>query len=504
MAFTTGTFQGSTDLLVKLNTFLTANGWTKLLGETDIVPASPKSARYWRILVLETDSTSYDFRELLEAELRTTSGGANVATNSANWSFSNDGAGGGDLVPGGSGVLSSDIDDNWWWATYDFGAGTIVRELTLKIGPNAADISAAPANFLVQWSNDNQTWMTMIDYSGLSWVANETKTFTWDTGSGYTDAFHPSATVGRRTGWLRDAFEGSTRGIDSEGGDNYWTWQGPGYDANRRVYVSAISFSNDAGGTDAIQFDAAIDNSLVVDRSHYMDNQDGSCLGALGQSSVLLVNATSGTYWFYCNSSRFVVVAKSGVDDYTSAYCGFLAAFAQPDDYPFPLYIGATTENRTDTMSATNADLRDFADPGQTAAYVRLFDNTWQQVQNHNGDLGRINDPTVFPSYYVWPFHSGSSGRNAWPDNTIGDYVDWDAHWLDRIEPTDQGDLPLIPAIVVSKEHGNLGALDGVFCVPQGAVLSPEQLLTISATNYRVFRVRDKSGGMVYWAVLEA
>ncbi|HEY7824248.1 MAG TPA: hypothetical protein VIG24_15505 [Acidimicrobiia bacterium] len=504
MAFSSGTFQGSTDLLVKLNTFLTANGWTKLEGESDLVPASPKSARYWRVLVLETENTANDFRHILSLELRTTAGGANVATTGSNWSFSNDATGTGNLVPGGGGVDSSDIDDNWWWAQYDFGSGTIVREAVMSIDSGSVDDDHAPRNFLVQWSNDAKVWTTMVYYSDQLWTPGETKTFTWDAGGGFTDSYHVSATIARRSGWLRDAFEGSVRGVDTEGCDNYWSWQGPGYDANRRVYINAISFSNETAGTDAIQFDCATSYNASAARDHFMDLQEGSCLGERNEAAVLLVNATSGAYWFYANASRFVVVCRNGVDDYTSAYLGFLSAFAIPDDYPFPLYQGATNNSRFSELSDTNANLRDFADPGTNGAFVRLWDNTWEQLDNHSTDAGRVNDPFQAPHFYTWPFHTGSSARSVWPDNTIGDYVDYDAHWLDRIEPTDQGDVPLIPVLVFSKQWGAVGALDGVFAVPQAGVISPEQVLTISAVNYRVFRVRDKSGGMVYWAILEA
>ena len=64
MPTATGTAASATDLLVKLNTFLTANGWTKIHGETDMAVESPKAARYWRIMALESDDAYAQYWEI--------------------------------------------------------------------------------------------------------------------------------------------------------------------------------------------------------------------------------------------------------------------------------------------------------------------------------------------------------------------------------------------------------------------------------------------------------
>lgn len=500
MANATGTYYGATDLLQKLNTFVTANSWTKLHGETDIVPASPKSARYWRLLVLDPENAGADYREIRKLEWRTTSGGANVATTEANYSFSNLN-GVSDLVTGTAPTISADIDDNWWWVQYDFGSNTIIREIVMTADTD----DYAPSNFLIQWSHDARTWMTMYAVENQAWVDGQVETYTFDTA--YTDPYHYSSTIGRRGGWLIFQDEGSTRGLDSEGCSNYWSWQGPGYDADRRVNVHAVTFSDQVSGTDKIVFDASVATNVIGDVTTYLPDQEGSRAAIVdfstGATPTLLLSSGSGTYWFYLSSSRVFIVVKSGVDDYSSAYVGFMSSFATPDDYPFPLYVGGTCSSRTGTLSDTAASFRDAVDPGSNAAFYRSWDNSWVQVANHFTLAGSVNDPRDIPEAWTWPFHGGHSGRGVWPDNTVGDYVDYDSHFLDRIEATTQGDLPLFPVIIMDRTYGNVGALDGIFCIPQGGVVSPEQVITISAVNYRVFRVRDKSGGMVYWAVRE-
>ena len=499
MASQTGTFLSNTDLLVQLNTFLTANGWTKLRGETDQANASPKSARYWRILVLETNPISSDFRELDLLEWRATTGGANVAVTGANYSFSSVASGlGSDLVAGAGLVRSSDIDDNIWWVQYDFGAGQVVHELTIKAG-NAL---YAPDRFYVQWSNDGLVWTTMYEDENLSFATGETKTFTWDTGAGYTNPIHPSGTVSRRSG-RSDTLDGGTFNKFREWCNNIWTWQGPGFDAARRVYVSAYTLSDTVTGDDHTgfvphtEYDASIPDVSWFTGQVGVPNDDG-----LGES-YLISDAAGGTYWFYVNSSRFIIVTKSGVSDYTSVYAGFMSQFALPDDYPFPLYVGATGDDPLVGLASSAANMRDFVDPGDgSAAKFRGSNATWQAVTNH-GSSTTINDPVFNPQSWTFPYHSGASLRNDWPDNTFGDYVTYDAHWLDRIDPTVQGDLPFIPVIVVDKTDGHISALEGVFCVPRGGVMTPEQVVTISGVNYRVFSTRSKASGMNFYAIDE-
>lgn len=181
-----------------------------------------------------------------------------------------------------------------------------------------------------------------------------------------------------------------------------------------------------------------------------------------------------------------------------------MSQYALPDDYPFPLYVGATTDNSDASLGSANANLRDGVDPGNgSCAKFRGADGVWQAVTNHDAAT-TINDPVENPLAWTYPFHSGASLRNAWPDNTYGDYSAWDVHWLERIDPTVQGDLPFLPVILVDLVDGHVGALDGVFCTPRGGVLAAEQVVTISAVNYRVFSTRAKGNGMNYYAIIES
>jgi hypothetical protein len=502
MANANGTFSGSTDLLVKLNTFMTGNGWTKLKGETDIAPASPKSARYWRIVVLDPENGG-DNHEIRSLEWRTTTGGANQATTAGNYSISSVIQGGGaDLISGSTNTRSDDIDDSVWVISYDFGSATIIRELVIRAGED----TRAPGIFYVQWSNDNEVWMMMARYSGQSWSDNETKTFTWDTGSGYTDSYHVSSTIGRRSGYSDSALGGSSFTKYNQDADNIWCWQGDGYDADRRVYISMVNYCDPVGGTDHVRITAHTGYDGDVLRKEWFLNQEGTPLGDGQNDSYFLADSDSGEYWFYLNDTRLFIVIKNGVADYNSAYIGFLAAFATPDDWPFPLYVGAACKDATEYLSDASAAVRDAVDPGtEGRAKYRRWDNDWQSVGNHQ-DVDATNRPVQNPTCWTWPYHVGQTyggGSINLPNQVVGNPNGFDFHFLDHIDPTEQGDLPLFPVIVTQDSDGNVGALDGIFCVPRGGVLAPEQVLTISSVDYRVFSTRAKTGGHNFYAVRE-
>jgi hypothetical protein len=485
---------GAADLLKKLNTFLTANGWTKLRGETDHAVASPKAARYWRINVHETIGTFDDWREVRQLQWRTTPGGANVATNGSSYRFSSVAVGSGaNLVAGTSPYLeSARIFQDRWWVEYDFGSATVIRELVVVCDT----VSEAPRKFDVQWSNDRFTWTTMVTYDAAHFsTVGQSVTFTWDAGGGYTDARHPSGTVARRGGLATNTAP-TDNYIDAEACNDLWAWQGPGFDAARRVYVFAAPYYDGGTGTEMVRFQCC--TGVDANAVSWFDVQQGA-----GTDSAFLLLATSSvTHWFYANSRRFVVVVKNGTDDYTSAYLGFLQQFALPDDYPFPLFQGATAPDLNARLSYNDSRYRAFCDPGDVGcATFRRWDNVWERVENHNLVVGGIDDVVRDPTAWVWPWHVGVTNQASFPSNTIGNYNSFNAHYLNRIDPTAQGDLPLIPAIVMDDPYGNIGALDGVFCVPRGGVLSPEQVVTISSVDYRVFSNRAKTGGHHYYAV---
>lgn len=478
-----GTANTASQVLQAINTLVTANGWTKLRGETDNACASPKSARYWRMLWIETESPNLDYRELNAIEFRTTLGGAAI---SGTWSTPGTATG----SPPGY-FRSSDIDDFVYWVKLDAGSPTIVREVSIQCQTDGE----APRDFYIQWSNDDLTWTTMFKVEGEAWIDNETKIYQFD--DGYLHPGHDTGTDARRVGFDVRTDNGSVYSMSnafSEWGDDRFIWQAPGYDADRRVYIQAQGHSNLIDSTNSIRFVTSPEYDGAL--PGFFDQVGGPA----GSEVILIFDINPVDYWIYMNNTRLIVVIKSGADDYTSAYVGFLGAFADPDNYPHPLFMSATSY-QFDAFNVVNNRLSSMADPGFDSAYIRLWDNTWYSVWNRQSQIiNNIYDEDR--DFTVWPYHCGGAGRGDWPFVWIGDHVDFDNHFLNQQDPTDQGDYPLYPAIVQHRSYGNIGALQGVYVIP-GALVTPEQVLTIDAVDYRVFPNRNRRNGCNWFCVRE-
>lgn len=496
MPFTSGTVQTVTKLLDAMNTHLVANGWTKIQGETDMNCVSPKAARYWRLLVIETETANSDFREVDLWALKTAVGGAVVSTTGTYTCSSIESGTLSNLHSGSASVVSADIDDFSWWLKYDHGSPITIREFDLQ----CMDDNEAPRDFYIQWSNDDRTWTTMAEWSGQTWVDGETKTFTFDDLTLYPE--HQSGTEPRRSGrheeFLTEA-EPVITDWSSRFEEDHWIWQGDGYDASRRVYLHARGHSRTDASTSWIEWDFAVEHDSANDPG--WNDQVGS--------SNLMISHVMGSgeidYWFYSNSKRMILVTRTGSQDYACSYIGFHSAFAVPDDYPFPLCLFSTASD------GSNVDVSDFNsiysvpdEVGEGAAVVRLWDGTLIYPNN------RISSSTSnliaqYPtSSWVWPKHLGNTQRSDWPNQWLGDFADnVPPHGWDFISRTAQDDVPFFPATIQHEQYGNIGVLDGLYSVPGAGSLTPTQVISIGGQDYRVFPNRNRRNDSNWFAIRE-
>jgi hypothetical protein len=222
-----------------------------------------------------------------------------------------------------------------------------------------------------------------------------------------------------------------------------------------------------------------------------------------------MMGSASVNYWFYVNDLRLVIVTQSGVSDYMSSYIGFLEAFALPDYYPFPLCMASTARDRNFLMSATENGLSSMVDPGYQALTVKKWDGidyiggNRAYGQTENSKLGGTGGTPGYPT--VWPHYFGSAKNSSWPSNKgAGSTAHNDRHLFDFLVATQQGELPLLPAVVMDRVHGNLGVMSGVYSIPGGTVLAPQQAIVIGGVTYRVFPNRSRRTGGSWFAVKEA
>lgn len=495
MPFATGTARTPSELLNAINTLMTANGWTRLRGETDMNCAAPKAARYWRIIVWEIQSPTLDFPGVQRLHLRTTIGGANVATVGANWSFNSLGTGSGANLVSGGNTRAADIDDGPWILTYDFGSPTTIREIEMQAD---STVGNTPIDFCVQWSNDSECWTTMAQFTAATWTASQVRQFSWADGSLYSR--HVAANAPRRTGRFRDwtdfTIQWGPTSRHRDMSNDTWIWQGPGYDASRRVYIHARGMCREIDDTHIVEFAYATGHNSGI-------RGFSQQVGSPTVSRALLMNSSPVVYWIYVNSKRLIVVVRSGAQDYTSAYVGFMSAFATPDQWPFPLVVTATSlDEGTYSFGDNNARLSMAADPGLNAGVCRAWDGTEYSIGNRPNNVAS-NLYLEAGSTWVSPFFYGCSGRTDWPGDHTGDWVDYLGHLFDRIDPTVQGHLPIFPCVVQNQLYGNFGVLDGMFGIPGGGVLTATQLITIAGQNYRIFPNRTRREGVNWMAVRE-
>lgn len=500
MAFTTGTAKTPAALLNALNTFLVANGWTKLRGDTDMAMASPKAARYWRMIATRSGSTiTFGLNRL---HFRTTAGGANVATNAANWNVELTTGTAATLIAGGTNRATHSFSSwNTWVLEYDFGSPTIVREVAMTGDATAAN---SPTHFAIQWSSDRVVWNNMETYTGLTWTNTELKTFTY--ADGFLSSQHPDTASPFRCGRYED--QGLTTfaatGVGRECNNDVWSWQGPGYDASRRVFIHMRGHFQPSVTSGCIEMWAGtgFDSALAAYNPTMQPGTDAT-------SKVLMMNSSTVTYWFYANSFRVVIVVKSGALNYTSAYVGFMGAFVQPEFYPFPLAVLATGNNWLTTFDATNNNLSSMVDPGTSMFSARRWDMSWLPGQGRTSGGAADGSHNAFNGLRcsVWPcMPLGAVNNNTWPgsvgtNSITGGNV---SRMIDKLVPTAQNEFTMLPAIVMDAEYGNLGTLADVYVVPSGGLLAPEQTLTIGADTYRVFPNRDRRTNGDWFAIKEA
>ena len=501
MAFTSGSAATPSVLLSALNTFLLANGWTKIRGDIDLNVASPKAARYWRVVVHETDGTNSSIRSLRKLNFRTTVGGANVSTVAANFTIYNLGSGTAtNLIAGSADVVSSNIGSaRAWKIQYDFGSPTIVREIEMQ---STTSTTLSPRAFVVQWSNDGETWTTMWESTGLSWTSSEVKLFSFpDT---YRFSEHPADSQPSRAGSAED-YPADTNWENSQWrhfSEEYFIWQGPGYDASRRVYIHARGHRNPGNLTSHLEFQYSPGYDAAI-------RGFGQQVGSGGTSVFHIFTSNSVNYWFYINDLRLVIVTQSNVSDYTSSYVGFTEAFGHPDFYPFPLCMISSSPDRNQLIATSENGLGSIVDPGFGALRAKKLDGFDYIGGNRifGGSEEAIVPGSSASAITVWPLHHGGTYANAsWPYNKGSGTSNLavNRRLFDYLLPTQQNDLPIFPAMIMDKISGNLGILSGVYAIPGGGLLAAQQPIVISGITYRVFPNRSRRNGSNWFAVKEA
>lgn len=368
--------------------------------------------------------------------------------------------------------------------TFDFTSLGLVLNRFESVGSIlfTTDASEHIATLRVEFSDDNSTWYSVYDqrlapeggdpathWSGLTWTSGETKTFTLDY-VGNSKATMFMRRFGERV-YLR----------------------GPGGGASRESYAMISSERNLTSVTQGLVIKSAIGYDAARDFSGQT--------GAIPTDQFVPVERDQIQYWIYINDRRIICQLRCGTI-YTGFYLGFFVPFCLPAEYDFPIAVIGSRRVLA-AITDANAAHRNFFDPGFGCGAYRKWNGSYVSLGQHD-ESASVNDPVSGVVARIWPWSVGAASNASFTG------VVWDGsaggnssgHWLEAVEKTAQGELPILPAMIFDQNGpGLIGSLDGVFCIP-GADLTPAQVVTVGARNFRAFPNMSRRAAN-HWCLIE-
>lgn len=308
----------------------------------------------------------------------------------------------------------------------------------------SATANQSPRDFTLQWSDDGITWTNRKVFTGVTWASNETKEFTID-----------GTSPGAKSHWR--IF------VTANGGNTTSTvimqvllpeWQI--YQDFNHARRPAVWFK--APGMTG--FDPCYINFQLYDRptNDYYNIAVTGCTGFVGaaqfddQPGALTAMAIPLwnqpiPYWFSGNGQRVIVSAKVGTA-YLSCYAGKILPFGTPQQYPYPLLIGAPLPSASGTRysdSAVNLPYKG----NRTTLKLRRTDGSWIEPQ-------------------AWPYSKTTTFRDT------------------------NGAYPLLP-ITLYDTSNTYGVLDGVHFVT-GFGNAAENTVTVGTETHVVLQDVTRNG----------
>lgn len=195
---------------------------------------------------------------------------------------------------------------------------------------------------------------------------------------------------------------------------------------------------------------------------------------------MLLLNS-SMTYRFIANGRRFIVIVRAGAN-YPQCYAGFILPEHLPDDWPYPLFVGACAWERASGNSRNDE---------YNAAYWNGSSEGTVSTARACGslcDAGRAWRPV----------------SNYWYEGVTSDTDqvhtgDWYHGFFEKNVRQSLTNQPILSqGLLFSRSdaigRATYGRFDGVFYLPAFGV-TPDQVIAISGVNYaaipNIFRTDD-------------
>ena len=219
---------------------------------------------------------------------------------------------------------------------------------------------------------------------------------------------------------------------------------------------------------------------------------------------ALLLNNSTIVYWFIANGRRAIIITRiSG--RYDAAYLGLILPDHLPNDWSYPLFIGASAYS-ADVFGASNDDyahtnfwMAALASTDVTldcSAHLFTPGANWRSVANGTNQTATLNPRLEGAVIEPW-------NRSNRPTN-LRRTVD-DQPWLERgqIASVGNGAGPLSGGspTVGGPDGGQwYGSFDGVFFTPSFGAAA-EQIVTIDSVDYILIPNISRTGDSQYAAI---
>lgn len=203
-------------------------------------------------------------------------------------------------------------------------------------------------------------------------------------------------------------------------------------------------------------------------------------------------------YWFVASGRRFIVVVNMSTV-YQMAYAGFFLPYANPLAYPYPMFIGGSSNNYSGSSATPVTSWRTQSNlhaifpygPYNTYGDANTYTNAW--MLSPTGEWLNVAGVDTTARINIAPRmvnQGDADGTNRWKlyNNYAysGDRYGWD-DIRSRITQNYGGGFALLPFTLIQSAPGiqNFGVLDGLYAAP-GVGNASENIIEIDSIDHLV------------------
>lgn len=214
--------------------------------------------------------------------------------------------------------------------------------------------------------------------------------------------------------------------------------------------------------------------------------------------SRMFLSNTTMEYWFVANGRRFIVVVKMSTV-YEAMYGGLYLPYANPVNYSYPLFVGASSGQSGTAAPDWHSVLQQhthFVKPDYKASNPGSYEsNAWALMPD--GQWLRCGAWSDGADLAMAPYRYGTDPLGASDSNGVVGYLDI----LNKMAAGYGSTFGLTPLTLVRPSlNWSLGRLDGCFHIA-GRDNAVRDIVTIDTTDYFVVQNAFRTGIGDFWAL---